>query len=56
MADAFIAWGNALNQKANKTNKKIFFFRGKFHLILLVLLAMLGFSIRRWTLSKMPNA
>ncbi|MEN0051036.1 MAG: hypothetical protein AAF806_28485 [Bacteroidota bacterium] len=42
MADAFIAWGNALNQKQLA---KPSFPKGKFHLISLGLLAMFGFCI-----------
>lgn len=42
MADAFIAWGNALNQKHSMETS---FPKGKFHLISLIVLTILGFCI-----------
>ncbi|MEL6942863.1 MAG: hypothetical protein AAFO82_09360 [Bacteroidota bacterium] len=42
MADAFIAWGNALSQRHIEKDS---FPRWKFHLISLILLILLGFSI-----------
>ncbi|MEM8528211.1 MAG: hypothetical protein AAGG68_26440 [Bacteroidota bacterium] len=43
MADAFVAWGNALNQRKVE---KVAFPRWRFHLISLVLLIVIGFCIR----------